>query len=92
MNLLREMFEAAKIHVQIMRFTCCLTKPVLALICLHDVTQESVAALNDHFPMLFFTKMLRASMTLWQRYNFQKFDADANVNAWKNMCDPYIHL
>ena len=26
-----------------------LTKPIWALICLHDVTREGVAALNDHF-------------------------------------------
>ena len=26
-----------------------LTKPIWALICLHDVTQECVAALTDHF-------------------------------------------
>ena len=25
------------------------TKPIWALICLHDVTRESVAALTDHF-------------------------------------------
>ena len=38
-----------------MRFTCCLnkafnlTKPIWALTCLHEVTQESLAALTDHF-------------------------------------------
>ena len=54
-NLLRLLFEAAKIHVQIMRFTCCLnmafdlTKPIWAPICLHDDTWESAAALTDHF-------------------------------------------
>ena len=37
-----------------MRFTCYLNmafnlKPIWALICLHDVTRESVAALTDHF-------------------------------------------
>ena len=26
-----------------------LTKPIWALICLHGVTQESIAALTDHF-------------------------------------------
>ena len=26
-----------------------LTKPIWALMCLHDVTRESVAALTDHF-------------------------------------------
>ena len=50
-----KLFEATKIHVQIMRFTCCLnmafylTKPIWALICLHDVTRKSFAALTDHF-------------------------------------------
>ena len=48
-----KLFEAAKIHFQIMRFLCCLnmafnlTKPIWALICLHDITRESVAALTD---------------------------------------------
>ena len=38
-----------------MRFTCCLNmafnlkKPIWALICLHDLIRESVAALTDHF-------------------------------------------
>ena len=38
-----------------MRFTCCfnmafsLTKHICSLICFHDVTQESVAALTDLF-------------------------------------------
>ena len=50
-----KLFEAANIHVQIMRFTCCLnmafnlTKTIWAMICLHDITQESAAALTDHF-------------------------------------------
>ena len=49
------LYEAAKIHVQTMRFTRCLnmafylTKPIWALICFHNVTWESVAALTDHF-------------------------------------------
>ena len=30
-----------------------LTKPIWALICLHDVTQESVATLTDHFANAF---------------------------------------
>ena len=54
-----KLFEAAKINVQILRFTCCLnmafnlTKPTLALICLHDVTCESIAALTDYFANAF---------------------------------------
>ena len=57
-----KLFEAAKIHVQIMRFTCCLnmvfnlTTPIWALICLHDVTRECVAALADHFADAFVCK------------------------------------
>ena len=52
-----KLFVAAKIHVQIMRFTCCLnmvfnlTKS--KLICLHDNTRESVATLTDHFANAF---------------------------------------
>ena len=30
-----------------------LKKPILALICLHDVTRESAAALTDHFAYAF---------------------------------------
>ena len=30
-----------------------MTKPILALICLHDVTREIVAALTDHFAHAF---------------------------------------
>ena len=30
-----------------------LTKPIWALICLHDVTLENVAALTDHFANAF---------------------------------------
>ena len=47
------LYEAAKIHVQIMRFRCCLNmglnliKP--KLLCLHDAKWESVAALTDYF-------------------------------------------
>ena len=50
-----KLFEATKIHVQIMRFTCCLnmafslTKTIWALLCLHDIKRESVAALTDYF-------------------------------------------
>ena len=67
-----KLFEAAKIHVQITRFRCCLnmafglTKPFWALICLHEVTLERDAALTDHFADAFvWGKTLRDSMTLW---------------------------
>ena len=42
-----------------MRFTSCfnmafnLTKPIWVLICLHDFTRESIAALTDHFAIAF---------------------------------------
>ena len=66
------LFEAAKIHVQIMRFTCCLT-----LICLHDISRESIAALTDNFSDAFVCKMLCASMKLWWHNNIWKFDTGA---------------
>ena len=57
-NSLRESCLKPQIHVQIMRFKCLnmafnLTKPIWALICLHDATLESVAALTDHFTDVF---------------------------------------
>ena len=48
-------FWSRKIHVQIMRFTCCLNMAFtwkslnLALICMHYVTLECVVAVIDHF-------------------------------------------
>ena len=54
-NSLWEAVWSRKIHVQIMRFTCCLNITFTwesknwALICIHDVTLESVAAVTDHF-------------------------------------------
>ena len=49
-----------------------------SLICLHDVTWESVAALTDHFANAFnlFAKTLRVYMT-WQRNDDSKFDTDS---------------
>ena len=66
-----------------MRFTCCLntafnlTKPLWALIFLHEVTRKSIAVVTDHFVELLFSKTFYASMTLWRRYDVEKFDADA---------------
>ena len=55
-----------------------LTKPNWALICLHDVARESVAALTDHFANAFVREnVVRVSMTLWRRNDVRKFDADA---------------
>ena len=48
-----------------------LTKPILGLICLHDVTQESVAALTDHFTNVFVRKNVA------RVYDDRKFEADA---------------
>ena len=45
--------------LQIMRFTSCLnmafnlTKPIWALICLHDLTLERIAGLTDRFAEAF---------------------------------------
>ena len=50
-----KLLEAAKVHVQITRFTCCLNMVFhladlkLGPDCLHDVTRESIAALTFHF-------------------------------------------
>ena len=49
-----------------------------ALICKHDVTLESVAAVTDHFTDAFVREnVARVYMTLWRRNDVQKFDADA---------------
>ena len=48
------------------------------LICMHDVTRESVAAVTDHFANTSFRKnVARIYMTLWRRNDVRKFDADA---------------
>ena len=58
-NSLREAVWSRKIHVQIMRFTCCLNMAFTwkslnwALICMHDVALEGVAAVTDHFAHAF---------------------------------------
>ena len=57
-----KLLEAAKVHVHIMRFTCCLnmafnlTNPIWAMICLHDVTREGIAAMTDYLADLFVRK------------------------------------
>ena len=76
-----KLFEAAKIHVQIMRFTCCLnmafnlTKSIWALICLHDKTRESVASLTNHFADAFVRK--KRCTHLCRCGEVQMFGADA---------------
>ena len=49
-----------------------------ALICIHDVTRESVAAVTDHFADAFVREnVARVYMTLWRRNDVRKLDADA---------------
>ena len=49
-----------------------------ALICMHEVTRESVAAVTDHFADAFVRENdARVYMTLWQRNAVRNFDADA---------------
>ena len=49
-----------------------------ALICMHDVTLESVAAMTDHFADAFVReKVARLYMTLWRCNDVRKFDVDA---------------
>ena len=44
---------------------------------MHDVTQESVAAMTDHFAdAIVRENVARVYMTLWRRYAVRKFDAD----------------
>ena len=60
--LAKSLFEATNFHFQIMKLTCCLnmafnlTKSILPLICLHDVTWKRAAALTDHFANAFVRK------------------------------------
>ena len=50
----------------------------LALLCMHDVTLESVAAVTDHFTDAFIREnVAHVYMTLWRRNDVRKFDADA---------------
>ena len=45
---------------------------------MHDVTQESVAAVTDHFANAFVREnVARVYMLLWRRNVVQKFGADA---------------
>ena len=46
--------------------------------CMHDVTQESVVAVTDHYAVVFVREnVARAYMTLLRRNDIRKFDADA---------------
>ena len=82
-----KLFEAivklTKIHVQIMRFTCCWTWVLIcqylkwALIYLSGATRKSVAALTDHYVDVFVRENIARIMTLWRRYDVRKFNADA---------------
>ena len=84
-----------KIHVQIMRFACCLNMALTwkslnwALICMHDVILEGVAAVTDHFADAFVRENIAlVYMTLWRRNDLRKFDADTILYReikWKKM-------
>ena len=57
-----------------MRFKCCLKMAFTfkslnwALVCMHDVTLESVESVTDHFADSFVRKnVARVYMTLWRR-------------------------
>ena len=53
-----------------------------ALICMHNVTLESVAAVTDHFADAFICEnVARVYMTLWRRNYVRKFDTDAILFA-----------
>ena len=57
-----------------------------ALIYMHDVTRESVAAVTDHFADAFVHEnVARVYMTLWRRNAVGKFDADT-ILFWEIKC------
>ena len=57
-----------------------------ALICLHDITLECVAAVTDHFAAAFVCEnVARVYMSLWRRNDVQKFDAEA-ILFWEIKC------
>ena len=50
---------------------------------MHDVTQEGVAAVTDHFANAFVREnVARVYMTLWRRNDVRKLDTDA-ILFWK---------
>ena len=56
-----------------------MTKPISALISLHDVTRESVAAMTNHCVDAFVRKNVARVYDLRRRYDVWKFDAEAIV-------------
>ena len=54
-----------------------LKRPNWALICMHDITRASVAAVTDHFANAFVCENVPIYMRLWRRNAVQKFDADS---------------
>ena len=79
-----EAVRRRKIHVQIVRFMCCLNMTFTwkslswALICMHDVTRESFVAVTDHFAGAFVLKNVACVyMTLWRCNDVRKFDDEA---------------
>ena len=76
---LREAVWSRKIHVQIMKFMCCLNMAFTwkslnwALICMHGFTLECVAAVTDHFANAFVRENIACVyMTLWRRNDVRK--------------------
>ena len=50
----------------------------MALICMHVVTRESVAAVTDHFADAFVRENVTCVyIRLWRRNDVRKFDTDA---------------
>ena len=78
-----KLYEAAKIHVQIMRCTCCsnmtfsLTKPIWPWFVCMTLHRKALPPWLIISPMLLFPKTLRASMTVWRCYDVRKFETDA---------------
>ena len=73
----KSMFKACYFHV-LFEHGFYLKKLNWALICMHDVTLESVVAVTDYFANAFVREnVARVYMTLWRRNDVRKFHADA---------------
>ena len=90
-----KLFEAivkwTKIHVQIMRYTCCLNMGFVFVsftkgpdLFVWKYT-ESNAARTDHYVDVFGRENVARVMTLWRRYAVRKFNPDA-ILFWENKC------
>ena len=88
-NLLREAVWSPKIHVQIIKFMCCLNMDFTwkglhwALIWMHDVTRESVVAVTDHFA----DALVRENTYIWHCGDVMMFESLTLTPFWFEKSD-----